>query len=35
MKFLSTFKYAVHLTPTVAAGSLSLNCAGLEYHYWK
>jgi len=27
MKFLSTFKYAVHLTPTVAAGSFSLNCA--------
>ncbi len=29
MKTLSTFKYAVHLMPTVAAGTFSLNCA-----YW-
>jgi len=27
MKILSTFKYAVHLMPTVAAGTFSLNCA--------
>jgi hypothetical protein len=27
MKQLSTFKYAVHLMPTVAAGTFSLNCA--------
>ncbi len=27
MKTLSTFKYAVHLMPTVAAGTFSLNCA--------
>lgn len=27
MKFLSTMKYAVHLMPTVAAGTFSLNCA--------
>lgn len=27
MKMLSTFKYAVHLMPTVAAGTFSLNCA--------
>jgi hypothetical protein len=27
MKVLSTFKYAVHLMPTVAAGTFSLNCA--------
>jgi len=27
MKELSTFKYAVHLMPTVAAGTFSLNCA--------
>jgi len=27
MKSLSTFKYAVHLMPTVAAGTFSLNCA--------
>jgi len=27
MKNLSTFKYAVHLMPTVAAGTFSLNCA--------
>ena len=27
MKKLSTFKYAVHLMPTVAAGTFSLNCA--------
>ena len=27
MKALSTFKYAVHLMPTVAAGTFSLNCA--------
>ena len=27
MKKLSTFKYAVHLMPTIAAGTFSLNCA--------
>jgi len=27
MKALSTFKYAVHLMPTIAAGTFSLNCA--------
>jgi hypothetical protein len=27
MKSLSTFKYAVHLMPTVAAGTFGLNCA--------
>ena len=27
MKALSSFKYAVHLMPTVAAGTFSLNCA--------
>lgn len=27
MKFLSEFKYAIHLMPTVAAGTFSLNCA--------
>ena len=27
MQTLSTFKYAVHLMPTVAAGTFSLNCA--------
>jgi len=27
MKTLSTFKYAVHMMPTVAAGTFSLNCA--------
>jgi len=27
MKSLSTFKYAVHLMPTIAAGTFSLNCA--------
>ena len=27
MKNLSTFKYAVHLMPTIAAGTFSLNCA--------
>jgi len=27
MKLLSSFKYAVHLMPTVAAGTFSLNCA--------
>ena len=27
MNVLSTFKYAVHLMPTVAAGTFSLNCA--------
>lgn len=27
MRFLSTTKYAVHLMPTVAAGTFSLNCA--------
>lgn len=29
IKELSTFKYAVHLMPTVAAGTFSLNCAYL------
>lgn len=29
IKSLSTFKYAVHLMPTVAAGTFSLNCAYL------
>lgn len=29
MKQLSTFKYAVHLMPTAAAGTFSLNCAYL------
>lgn len=29
MNHLSTFKYAVHLMPTVAAGTFSLNCAYL------
>lgn len=29
IKTLSTFKYAVHLMPTVAAGTFSLNCAYL------
>jgi hypothetical protein len=29
MKQLSSFKYAVHLMPTVAAGTFSLNCAYL------
>ena len=29
MKQLSTFKYAVHLMPTIAAGTFSLNCAYL------
>ena len=29
IKQLSTFKYAVHLMPTVAAGTFSLNCAYL------
>ncbi len=29
VKQLSTFKYAVHLMPTVAAGTFSLNCAYL------
>lgn len=29
MKTLSTFKYAVHLMPTIAAGTFSLNCAYL------
>jgi hypothetical protein len=29
MKNLSTFKYAVHLMPTIAAGTFSLNCAYL------
>lgn len=29
MKELSTFKYAVHLMPTVAAGTFSLNCSYL------
>jgi len=29
MKQLSTFKYAVHLMPTVAAGTFALNCAYL------
>jgi hypothetical protein len=27
MKNLSTFKYAVHMMPTVAAGTFALNCA--------
>lgn len=27
MNVLSTFKYAIHLMPTIAAGSFSLNCA--------
>jgi len=27
MQQLSTFKYAIHLMPTVAAGTFSLNCA--------
>tara|TARA_R110000822_G_scaffold50816_9_gene132500 strand:+ start:44 stop:1027 length:984 start_codon:yes stop_codon:yes gene_type:complete len=27
MKQMSTFKYAVHLMPTIAAGTFSLNCA--------
>ena len=27
IKMLSTFKYAIHLMPTVAAGTFSLNCA--------
>ena len=27
MSALSTFKYAVHLMPTIAAGTFSLNCA--------
>jgi hypothetical protein len=27
MKQLSTFKYAIHLMPTAAAGTFSLNCA--------
>ena len=27
MKELSTFKYAVHMMPTIAAGTFSLNCA--------
>ena len=27
MRSLSTFKYAIHLMPTVAAGTFSLNCA--------
>ena len=29
IKQLSTFKYAVHLMPTVAAGTFALNCAYL------
>ena len=29
MKQLSTFKYAIHLMPTVAAGTFALNCAYL------
>jgi hypothetical protein len=29
MKQLSSFKYAVHLMPTIAAGTFSLNCAYL------
>ena len=29
IKILSTFKYAVHLMPTIAAGTFSLNCAYL------
>ena len=32
MKQLSTFKYAVHLMPTVAAGTFSLNCAYFGIH---
>ena len=27
MKTLSTFKYAIHMMPTVAAGTFALNCA--------
>lgn len=27
MKNIATFKYAVHLMPTIAAGTFSLNCA--------
>jgi hypothetical protein len=27
MKIISTFKYAVHMMPTIAAGTFSLNCA--------
>jgi len=27
MKLLSTFKYAIHLMPTIAAGTFSMNCA--------
>jgi len=27
MRNLATFKYAVHLMPTIAAGTFSLNCA--------
>ena len=27
MKIVSTFKYAIHLMPTIAAGTFSLNCA--------
>ena len=27
MKTLSTFKYAIHMMPTIAAGTFSLNCA--------
>ena len=29
IKTLSTFKYAVHMMPTIAAGTFSLNCAYL------
>jgi hypothetical protein len=29
MKALSTFKYGIHLMPTIAAGTFSLNCAYL------
>jgi hypothetical protein len=29
MKNLSTFKYAVHMMPTIAAGTFALNCAYL------
>lgn len=29
MKILSTFRYAIHLMPTVAAGTFSLNCSYL------
>ena len=29
IKILATFKYAVHMMPTVAAGTFSLNCAYL------